>query len=337
MTHSTPSATTYRPATSTGDPVTPARSRYLLIVVAVAVAAVPLLTDTYTAMTAGKIVIYALFAVSLMLVMGIAGMPSLGHAALFGAGGYTAGLVAIHTTTNIFAMLLAAVLGGAAFAALTGWMLVRGNPSYLIMVTLAIGELLAQGVVSWVSVTGGSDGLANIPRPTGALGLDMGEASHRYWFALAIAAIVIYLVSRLLRAPLGRTLRAIRDNEPRMRGLGYRTKLYRYAIYIAAGGIAGIAGCLWITQTNYISPADMGFHASSIVLLAVCVGGLTSIWGTMCGAALIILVQDYLPSVLQGYGPLVLGLMLIITIYFIPGGIAGVLRRARRRVSRRPA
>jgi branched-chain amino acid transport system permease protein len=310
------------------------RLRSLLIIPAAAgglvLVALPFVLGTYAITTAGKIVIYTLLAVSLVLVMGIAGMPSLGQAAMFGVGGYCAGLLALHATSNVLLMLVVAMAGGGLCALVTGWMVVRGSRAYLIMLTLAIGELLSQGAISWVSVTGGSDGLANVPTPSLGFG-DLSIAGQMYWLALGVVAVLVLLVHRMLRSPLGRTLRAIRDNEPRMRGLGYRTRTYRYLLYAVAGALSGAAGGLWVAQSGYISPADMNFQASAFALLAVCVGGATSLWGAACGAALIILVQDLLPSSLQGRGPLVLGLVLVAVVYMMPGGIAGVAERARLR------
>jgi branched-chain amino acid transport system permease protein len=301
---------------------------------AVVLLVLPFLLGAYGITTAAQIVIYSLLAVSLMLVMGIAGMPSLGQAGFFGVGGYSAGLFAEHISSNVLLMLVVAMAGGAIGALATGWMIVRGSRAYLIMLTLAIGELLSQGAISWVGVTGGSDGLANIPTPTLLSGIDLSIPGEMYWLALVIVAVFFVLVRRLVRSPLGRTLRAIRDNEPRMRGLGYRTRLYRYVIYAVAGVLSGAAGGLWVAQNGYISPSGMNFQASSLVLLAVCVGGVESMWGVVCGAALLILVQDLLPSSLQGRGPLMLGLILVVAVYVMPGGIAGLSHRLRKNLRR---
>ncbi len=292
-------------------------------VTSVVLVGLPFVADTYAIATITQIVTYSLLALSLLLMMGHAGMPSLGQAGFFGVGGYTAGLVAMHWTSNAVLVLLSAVLAATAVAAGTGWLLVRSKHSYLIMLTLAIGEILSFVAIAWVSVTGGSDGLANVPYFTLAPA-DLSIPGQVYWFVLVVAAVIVLVLRQLLRSPFGRSVRGIRDNEQRMRALGYRTRVYKFAVLCVAGAISGAAGALWVTQTHYISPGDMGFLASAFALLAVVIGGVHSMWGVTLGAAVIILVQNLLPEDLQGAGPLVLGLVLVLAVYLLPNGIASV-------------
>jgi branched-chain amino acid transport system permease protein len=142
------------------------------------------------------------------------------------------------------------------------------------------------------------------------------------------------LIALLIRSPFGRALRGIRDNEPRMRALGYSTARYKYAAFCASGAFAGVAGSIWVTHTLYISPADMNFQASAMALVALVVGGSQSLWGALAGAALIVTVQNQLPISMQRLGPLVLGGVLILVVYTLPGGVAGLVTVVRRRAGR---
>jgi branched-chain amino acid transport system permease protein len=301
-------------------------ARIALVALAVLALAAPLALSSYAISTLTQILSFSLLVTSLVLVMGTAGIPSLGQAGFFGGGGYVVGLLATRGITDGLLALPIAAAAGATLAALTGWMIVRARGSYLLMLTLAIGELLSLVVVANGGLTGGSDGLGNIP-PTRIAGRQLAVAGYEYWYVLAVFAGCVTLVALLLASPFGRTLRGVRDNEPRMRAIGYRTRLYRYAAFIVAGALSGIAGALWVSQTHYISPSDMDFHASSFALLAVIVGGSRSLWGAVVGSAVIVLTQNALPASWQGQGPLVLGLVLILAVYVLPGGAAGALAR----------
>jgi branched-chain amino acid transport system permease protein len=157
-----------------------------------------------------------------------------------------------------------------------------------------------------------------------------------YWYIGAAVLIFAALIALLIRSPFGRTLRGIRDNEPRMRALGYGTAGYKYAAFCVSGAFAGIAGSLWVTQTLFVAPADMSFHASALALVALIVGGAQSLWGAVAGSALIILAQSMLPISFQGLGPVVLGGVLIVVVYLLPGGVAGLTDTVRRRLGRGP-
>ncbi|HEX6684863.1 MAG TPA: branched-chain amino acid ABC transporter permease, partial [Candidatus Limnocylindrales bacterium] len=129
-------------------------------------------------------------------------------------------------------------------------------------------------------------------------------------------------------SPLGQTLRGIRDNEPRMRALGYPTTVYKLAAFVIAGGVAGVAGGLLAAQQRLVTPADLGFATSALALLAVVIGGTGTLWGPCLGAAVVVTVRDYLGPDLGGHGPLVLGLVFIAVVYLMPRGAAGLrLRR----------
>lgn len=301
------------------------------LVVAVAVVP-PFLAGPYAISTLTQILAFSLLVMSMVLLMGVTGMPTIGQAGFFGVGGYTTGLLAGRLTDNSPVLLVLSALAGAVVAGLTGWLLVRVRGTYLLMLTLAIGELLALVAIAQVTLTGGSDGLANIPTLVLAAGVELRHIAAVYWYIAVVVLLMAAGIALLVRSPFGRALAGIRDNEPRMRALGYSTAGYKYAAFCVSGAFAGVAGSLWVTQTLFISPADMNFHASALALVALIVGGSQSLWGAVAGSALIIVVQNMLPISMQGLGPVVLGAVLILVVYLLPDGIAGLVSWARRRV-----
>jgi len=300
------------------------------VVVLVVLAAAPLFLAPFATTTLTRIVVFGLFAVSLDLLVGITGLPSLGHAAYFGAGAYAAGWVSINLTAEAPVPLLVGAAMGAFAAAVTGWITVRTGGVFFLMLTLAIGETIQQLANTWESATGGANGLTGVPsvRIGGApLGVNAG---FTYWYVLVVAVLGFALVWLVARSPWGAALRGIRDNEPRMRALGYPTALYKYAVFVLAGGVAGIAGSLLVAQQRLVTPADLGFLTASFALLAVVIGGAGSLWGAVLGAAVVVLVRETLGPSLDGHGPLVLGVVFIVVVYLLPRGAAG-LRWPRRR------
>jgi branched-chain amino acid transport system permease protein len=303
------------------------------LAVLAALAAVPLFVAPFGTNTVSRILVFALFAMSLDLLVGITGLPSLGHAAWFGIGAYTAGLVAIHWTAEGIVVVLLAAAAGAVAAAATGWLAVRSSGVFFLMLTLAIGELVHQLAQSLSSVTGGSNGLFGIPAMRIA-GTPVTLAGYRYWFILVVVllgALGLWLVAT---SPFGGVLRGIRDNEPRMRSLGYSPFRYKYVAFAIAGGFAGLAGGLFALLVRIVNPSDAGFTVSAIMLLAVILGGAGSVWGPALGAAVVVLVRDTFGPTLDGHGPLVLGVVFVVAVYVLPRGFAGLAGLLGRRSTR---
>lgn len=315
--------------------LSPAVKRVVSVVGLLLLFAVPTFLGTFTVSVLTQMLAFSVLIGSLVLLLGTAGMPSLGQAAYFGIGGYATGLLAEHLTTSAPLLILCAAGVGLLAAAATGWLLVRSRAGYLLMLTLAIGEILASLANSWADVTGGSDGLAGIPiLSVGSVDLEI--AGYVYWYVLVAALLLLGLLAAVRRSPFGLTLRGVRDNESRMRALGYPTRMYKYAAFCLAGAVAGAAGSLWVAQVRFISPGDMSFGNSALALVAVIIGGADSLMGGVVGAVVIVAVQNLLPSSFEGRGPLVLGLLLILIVYVLRGGVAalparlGALLRGRR-------
>ena len=322
------------PAAPAAAPPAPRRiAPYLAAAAVLALAAVPLFLAPFATTTITRVLVFALLAVSLDLLVGVTGLPSLGHAAYFGVGAYGAGLFSIHVSAAAPLPLLAGLAAGALGAAATGWVAVRAHGVFFLMLTLAIGEILTQVARTWDGVTGGFNGLSGIPAtelagtPLSAL----STAGLLHWYVLAAALAGFALVWSVAHSPFGAALRGVRDNEPRMRALGYPTPLYKYAAFVLAGGVAGLAGALFVAQgtPRLITPVDLGFTTSALMLLAVIVGGAGSLWGAALGAAVVILVRDAVGPSLDGHGELLLGLVFVAVVYLLPRGVAGLAVRRR--------
>lgn len=296
----------------------------LATLILIALAAVPLVAGSGMASTLSRVLALALLAVSLDLLTGVAGMPSLGHAAPFGVGAYAAGITMRDVSTFAPVPLLAAVLAAGAFSALTGWLIVRSRGTYLLMLTLAVAELAHTLATRWDEVTGGTNGLVGIP----AIALTPGgeplrSAGIRYWWILLVFLAGFAVISWTARSNLGRSLRGLRDNEERMASLGYSTFALKYSVFCIAGAMAGAAGAAWVATARFVSPQDLGFEVSAMALLAIVVGGRGRLWGAVLGAALVTLVRDEIGTQLGGRGPLLLGLVFIAAVYLLPRGFAG--------------
>ncbi|WP_345572693.1 branched-chain amino acid ABC transporter permease [Nonomuraea rosea] len=317
--------------TGTAEAGRPAARKALVIVpVLVLLTAAPLVLGAYPVSTMTRMLAFAVLVLSVDLLTGVTGLPTLGQAAYFGAGAYTAALVGIHLTSDAFAQVVAGLAAGLVTAALTGWVTVRARGIVFLMLTLAIGESVHQVAETW-PVVGASNGLAGMPPISLFGGPPLTAAGFVYWWVLAVAVIVFAGVALVVRSPYGRTLRGVRDNEPRLRALGYRPALARYGVFCLAGAVAGTGGALWAAHARFVSPGDLGFEVAALALLSVVIGGAGSLWGPCLGAALVLLVRDNLSASIGGHGPLVLGLVFVAVVFLLPRGIAGLRAGIRRK------
>ena len=309
------------------------RQRLLGAAVIAVLLVLPWTINNYGISMASRILVLGLLAMSVNLLTGITGLPVLGQAAYFGVGAYTAAIVATSLTDVGPVQLILAALAGAVAAAVTGPVAVRTRGVAFIMITLAIGEIAYSAAQRLSGITHGTDGFSGIPPVVPVPGMEGLRADGLvYYYVLAFFLILYALVAMLLRSPFGLSLRGLRDNEDRLRAVGYNTTRYALASYCIAGGLAGAAGSLWTSVQRFVAPGDMGFEVSALALLAVIIGGLGSMWGSVLGAALVVLTRDYIGGMTAGHGPLLLGLMFILAVYLLPRGVAGVRRlRARPR------
>jgi branched-chain amino acid transport system permease protein len=296
------------------------------VLVATVLVAAPWLFDGYTLYTAARVLGIGLLAVSVAVLTGTAGLPTLGQVAPYAVGAYTTGVVARAGLTVGPVQLLLAALAAAGFSALVGLAVVRTRGVVFLMVTLAVGELAGVAAEQWRAVTGGTDGLTGIPAavpwPGGPALVD---DRLLYWYALAVSAVAVAAVALVLRSPAGTLVRGCRDNEARMRASGHRVTGYLVATYTGVGALAGVGGSLLVTTQRYVSPGDVGFQVSALVLLAVIIGGATSIWGALAAAGLVVAVRDWAAAGVPGHGPLLLGVLFVVAVFVLPRGVAGGL------------
>ncbi|MFI0935703.1 branched-chain amino acid ABC transporter permease [Streptomyces sp. NPDC021019] len=296
-----------------------------LLVLLVVLISLPAVLDAYSISLAGSALALGLLAVSVTILTGYAGLPTLGQTAPFAVGAYaTANLAEAGWTVGPVQLVLSA-LAAAVFAAVVGPAVIRARGTTVLMITLAIGELTGAVVNQLKSVTGGADGLVGFPG-TRALwgGEEMLEESQLYNYALAVAVVAVSVTLLVLRSPAGKLLTGTRGAEARMRASGHPVGRYLLVAHICAGALAGVGGSLMVTVQQYLAPADVGFEIAAFALLAVVIGGTTSVIGALLGAGLIVATRDWVAGSWPGHGPLLLGVLFVATVYLLPRGLAGL-------------
>ena len=287
--------------------------------------------DFYTQMVT-RMMILAIFAMSLDLLQGITGLVSLGHAAYFGLAGYVlAFLSPADAGASWLSTLPLAVLASALLALVIGFFVVRTQGIYFIMVTMAFAQMV-YFLFFDNKALGGSDGLYVNVRPA-ALGLDFENKQVLYYFTLVSMLLVYGFLRRLLWSPFGRTLNGIRLNEHRTQALGYASFSYKLTAFTLAGALAGLAGYLWAAQSGYVNPELMGFHMSAHAIMMVILGGMGNVAGALIGAFGFELFLHFfkdLPKVgefeLGKHWQLWMGSLIVLVVLIAPQGLMGLLR-----------
>lgn len=280
-----------------------------------------------------QVLITGLFALSLDLILGYAGIVSLGHAAMFGAGAYTAGLLARHGWGEPLSGLVAAAAVGAAIAWVTSFIAVRGGDLTRLMVTLGIGLMLYEAANQAARVTGGVDGLSDmaVRNLFGVFSFDLAGRTA-YAYSLAVLFAVFVVCRRIVRSPFGLSLRGIRDGVRRMPAIGAPVRQRLIAIYTIAGAIAGIAGALLAQTTQFVGLEVLGFSRSADLLIMLVLGGAGWLYGGLVGAAVFMIAQNHLSSMNPVYWQFWLGLFLLATVFAARGGVVGAMAAARERL-----
>jgi branched-chain amino acid transport system permease protein len=277
---------------------------------------------------ASQIAITAIFAVSLDLILGYAGLVSLGHAAFFGLGAYTAGLLAKAGWGEPLSGLLAAAAVAGAFGWLSGFVVVRVRHLALIMITLGIGLLLYEMANRESWLTGGNDGLQGVIiwPVLGRFNFDL-YGRTAYGYALAVLLLVVLAARRLIHSPFGLSLRAIRENERRMSAIGASSRARLHTIYTIAAAIAGIAGGLLAQTTQFVDLSTFSFQRSADLLVMLALGGTGRLYGGIVGAIVFMIARDQLADMNPQYWYFWIGLLLVGVVLFLPNGILGGLAR----------
>ena len=275
-----------------------------------------------------KILIYSIFAMSLNIIFGYTGMLSLGHAAFFGVGGYTAAiLVTRYGIDSFWVVAPAATIVATIFAVLIGLIALRVSGVYFLLLTMAMGQLLYGIAVKWRDMTGGTMGFPGMAFPNLSIPWITIDAKSFYYLVFLIFLICVFFIYRLVKSPFGYALQGIREDEYRMRHLGYNTWLYKYLAFIIAGLFGGISGVLFGYYNSLLVPAHLSITTSTLVMLMVIIGGERVIFGPMLGAAVIILLEYYISISIPDRWPMLLGGVFVIAVIFLRGGIGVYLAR----------
>lgn len=274
-----------------------------------------------------KILIFGIFAMSLDLTMGNVGLVSFGHAVFLAAAGYTVGIMTtqyFHTSFWLNLGLALALCAG--LAAVVGYITLRVSGMYFLLVTMAIGQLVALVAIKWYTRTGGTDGIVGITYPDLGFG---GELNPITWHILVFMffALTFVVLHRVVTSSFGRTLVGIRLNEQRMRSLGVNTWRIKYVAVIVGGVFGGLAGVLFAYNYGNVVPAYAALQMSSLPMLMVVMGGPGTLWGPCIAAGVIIMVQNYVSIWQPERWPLVLGVIFVLCVLFLKGGIAPHLDR----------
>ena len=281
-----------------------------------------------------EILIFAIFAMSLDLLLGYTGLPSFGHAAFFGFGGYVLAYtasrsdLALNLTSNLLITIPLVVVSTSMIALLIGFFALRTAGIYFLMITLAFAQMLFSIAISWSSVTGGSDGIAQVVRPTvglGPLSYNFNSREAFYYLVLILFLLSWWLLHRIVNSPFGWTLRGIRENEQRMRALGYNTFRFKIAAFVIAGAFASVAGMLFVHFFRHAPPENLYWTMSGQVMIMLIVGGAGTLAGPILGATLIRLLPNFASSYTDRWETL-LGVVFILFVLFAPKGIIGLLR-----------
>lgn len=317
-------------------PPPPAKAWLVPLTALLATGMLPMLLSDYAQDLVVKIIIYAIFALSLELLVGATGLVSLGHAAFLGIAAYVTALtVPDNGPGALLLMLPAAMLGAGCYALFVGALSLRTKGVYFIMVTLAFAQM-AFYVFHDTGLGGGSDGIYLGSRPAlsiaGATLIDLELPRHFFFFALGSLALTYLLLVMLQRSRFGRALAGIRTNEQRMRAAGYRTYGYKLAAFVLAGMLAGLAGFLMAARTGVVNPELLSWHESGAVLLMIILGGLGSLRGAVLGTAAFILLKEFYSSeaIFAGFAQhwqMSLGVTMILLVAFLPHGLTGLGRQ----------
>ncbi|RZT09159.1 amino acid/amide ABC transporter membrane protein 2, HAAT family [Duganella sp. CF402] len=278
-----------------------------------------------------QIMIVGLFALSLDVILGYAGIVSLGHAAYFGLGAYTAGLLSVHGWGEPLSGLLLAAAAAALFGFITSFLVVRGQDLARLMVTLGIGLMLYEAANKAAFITGGVDGLSGmmVGKVFGRFefGLDGRTA---FFYSLSVLFLLFVLLRRLVQSPFGLSLMGIREGGRRMPALGVDVNRRLRAAYTISAAVAGVAGALLAQTTQFVALDVLSFPRSAELMIILVLGGTGRLYGALVGATVFMVAQDYISGLDPAYWQFYMGLLLVLIVLFARGGVLGGLERLRK-------
>jgi branched-chain amino acid transport system permease protein len=314
------------------------RLKMSMVVAAIAALAIVVpFTGSFVILLATRALAFSILVMSLDILLGFTGLASLGQAAYLGVGAYLTAILAIRYQFGLgwsfWIVIALGALAGAATAALFGLIAIRASGVYFLMITLALGQCVWGLAYRWNSLTGGDNGL-NLPgRPT--FGIAMASDLNWFYLVFGFFAASLGILYLLVLSPFGRSLEGIREQEVRMRILGYDTWLHKYIAFVIAGAFGGLAGVLWATTNGQVSPEDVVLTTSVDALLMVVLGGSGTLVGGAIGSAMVVFLREYL-STLVPWWQYVLGGVYVLAILYLPGGLMSIPARVRQWRARGP-
>jgi len=295
------------------------------IAVIVAAALLPLVAGEYYVNLASQLIIFAVFAASINLLLGYGGLATLGHAAYLGVAAYLSALVYLKLHLAHWAAAPIALVGTTLMACVFGLIALRATGLGFLMLTLALSQVLWGTAYRWVSVTDGDNGLRGLVRPS-PFGLNLDDALPFYYFALIVGVIAIGMMARFVNSPFGATLRGTRDQPRRMSALGYDVWLIRWVTFVYAGFWGAVSGLLFVYYNKYIHPVSLSLANSAEGLLAVIAGGSGTLAGPLVGAAIVLLLKNYVSAYIERWNML-LGFVFVVIVVFMPEGVVPGFKR----------
>ena len=285
----------------------------------------PLFGGDFYVNLASQIFIAAIFAASLNLLVGYGGLVSLGHAAWIGLAAYTSAWLYLrlgfdHLITAPLALLLTTLI-----AAVFGWIALHASGLGFLMITLALSQVLWGTAYRWAVVTNGDNGLSGLTRPA-PFGLSLDTPAAFYYFALGVTILAMWLMAKFVSSPFGAALRGTRDEPRRMAALGHNVWLVRWVTFVYSGFWGAVAGLLFVYYHKYIHPTTLSLTASAEALLGVIAGGAGTLAGPIVGAAIVLILKNYVSAYLERWNML-LGLVFVLIVIFMPDGVVPGVRR----------
>lgn len=308
--------------------VGPHRTKILLVLAALGGAfllVAPWILTTYFLSLFILTIIYAYLGSSANILLGEAGLASLGQGAFFGAAAYVVAILTTRFSTSIWLALGAGVLGAVIIAAILGLVVSHLRTHSFFLASLAAGMVVWGASNQWVSITGGDNGISNVPRPE-LFGITF-HGPELYYMALVLYALVLLLIVMIRRSPFGYSLNALRENETRMRALGYKPWIHQYLGYLVAALVAGVGGVLYATYNQYVSPVSAAVAMSLDALLMAILGGRGTLLGPFLGAIVIVVIGQVVSGFTQHW-PIVIGGIYVLVVLYMPNGFLG--RRVRK-------
>lgn len=295
------------------------------IALGVALLGLPLAAGEFYVNLTSQIFIAAIFAASLNLLVGYGGLPSLGHASYLGMAAYLSALLYLKLGLGHWITAPIALVATTLMAGVFGWVALRASGLGFLMITLALSQVLWGTAYRWVEVTEGDNGLRGLTRPA-PFGVSLEYPAAFYYFTLAVTVLAVWMMAKFVGSPFGAALKGARDQPRRMSALGHNVWLIRWITFVYAGFWGAVSGLLFVYYNKYIHPVSLSLTNSAEVLLSVIAGGSGTLGGPLVGAAIVMILKNYVSAYIERWNML-LGFVFVLIVIFMPDGVVPGLRR----------